>query len=153
MHNIKTISFTDEGYEKLQKDLERLKKEREEVVIRLRTAREMGDLSENGAYKAARFELGSTDRQIRRLQYLLQSGSVVPKSTSGNIGFGNKVTVQSENGILTFTLVDKYESDPQKHMLSFQSPIGKAVLGKKEGDSIQVSTPKGVLSYKIIKVE
>ncbi len=153
MHNIKTISFTKEGYDKLVNDLEKLKKEREEVVIRLRTAREMGDLSENGAYKAARFELSSTDRQIRRINYLLQSGEVVEKNTSGKIGFGSKVTIQSSKATLSFILVDKFESDPQKHMLSFQSPIGKAVLGKKEGDRIKVTTPNGVVEYNIVKVE
>ncbi len=149
MSSQKTISFTEAGYQKMIDGLAVLKKEREEVVIRLRTAREMGDLSENGAYKAARFELSSVDHQIRKLTYLIQSGAVIKKQNINTIGFGNIVELKSDNGLLKFTLVDRYESDPSKHMLSFSSPVGKAVFGKKVGDVVSVNTPRGNITYTV----
>ncbi len=146
------IPFTKEAYEKLQSDLDRLTKYREEVVVRLTTAREMGDLSENGAYRYAKMELGDISRQMRQLKYQLRFGFVPPKSTSGIIGFGNTVTLEGKDKSLSFMLVSKHESNPEEHKLSTESPIGKAILGKKAGDEIVVMLPAGEIKYKITKV-
>lgn len=149
----KNIQFTKVGYEKMEKEFKTLTEERKKILVRLQTAREMGDLSENGAYTAARFELGKTDRRLRRLKYLLQYGKVVEAKHKGSIDFGSKVTLEKDKKQLTFTLVNKYESDPKKQQLSTDSPFGKAVLGKKSGDKVSVTAPAGNITYTIVKVE
>ena len=153
MQNHKTIQFTEEGYKKIEEKLATLLKTREEVVVRLRTAREMGDLSENGAYKYAKFELGNIARELRRLRQLIQNGVVVPKkATNGHIAFGSVVSMKSEKHTMTFTLVSEFESNPTKKKLSMKSPVGAAVLGKKVGDTVVIRTPSGEAMYQIISV-
>ena len=149
----KKIKFTKVGFEKMEKEFKTLTEERKHILVRLQTAREMGDLSENGAYTAARFELGNTDRRLRRLKYLLHFGKVVETKHEGIIDFASKVTLENEKQQLTFTLVNKYESDPKKQKLSVSSPFGKAVLGKKAGDKVSITAPAGTINYTVVKVE
>jgi len=153
MKQPRTILFTPEGYQKLKDDLTIFTKRRVTAVNSLRTAREMGDLSENGAYKAARFELSFVDRELRRLKFLLRFGKIGAVVNSGQVGFGNRVTLTNETEELTFTLVDGYESNPRDKKLSFVSPIGKAVLGKTVGETITVSTPSGTKQYTIRQIK
>ncbi|OGY22523.1 MAG: hypothetical protein A3A65_00850 [Candidatus Chisholmbacteria bacterium RIFCSPLOWO2_01_FULL_49_14] len=148
-----TIPFTKEGLAKLEEEFKALTVGRQEILIRLQTAREMGDLSENGAYTAARFELGATDRRLRQLRYLLRFGEVIEGSSSGTIGFGNNVTLASNGKNHTYTLVGKFESDPAKHKLSVDSPLGKAIVGKRMGEKVIVSAPAGSATYRIVSVE
>ncbi|MCJ7740204.1 transcription elongation factor GreA [Candidatus Microgenomates bacterium] len=147
------IRFTQEGYQKIEKDILKLQEERKEAVVNLRTAREMGDLSENGAYKAARFELGGIDRQLRRLKYLLRFGTVAQITNKGCIDFGSLVTLSDGKNELTFTLVGEYESNPAQKKLSVSSPIGKAIMGKRTGDTVTVNTPTGTINYTIVNFE
>lgn len=147
------IPFTYYAYEKLKKELVRLEKLREEVVIRLSAAREMGDLSENGAYKYAKQELGNIGRQIRDVRYKLKFGHVVTtRSTNGQIEFGSTITIENNERSLTFMLVSEYESNPSENKLSTASPIGKAVVGKKTGDLVTVQLPQGESLYTITSV-
>lgn len=148
-----TIPFTQEGYAKLEQDLADYTKRREEVIVRLQTAREMGDLSENGAYKAAKFELGGIDRELRRLKYLLQYGQVQTVPKSDTINFGHTVTLKNKEHEITFMLVGTHESNPQEKKLSTHSPFGQAVLGKKTGDTITIEAPSGKLTYTITSVQ
>ena len=143
----RTIQFTPEGYQKLKNDLEIFTKRRVTAVNSLRTAREMGDLSENGAYKAARFELSFVDQELRRLKFLLRFGKIGTVVNSGRVGFGNRVTLVNGKDELTFTLVDGFESNPQQEKLSILSPIGKAVLGKTVGETVTVTSPSGMVHY------
>lgn len=147
------ILFTQEGLVKVKADFEKYSQKRKIDVVNLRTAREMGDLSENGAYKAARFELSDTDRQLRRLKYLLRFGEVQKKTAGNVIDFGTKVTLNDGKKHLEFTLVGGYESDPEQKKFSIHSPVGKAVLGKRVGDKIKVATPSGTHSYTIVRIE
>ncbi len=149
----KKISFTKEGYQKMDTDFLELTEKRKTAVIALRTAREMGDLSENGAYKAARFELTSIDRELRRLAYLLQTGEIVESKNNGTVDFGSKITVTDGKTQMTFTLVSGYESDPGQMRLSVYSPMGKAVLGKKVGEKVIVYAPAGQIIYTISNIE
>lgn len=151
--NLTTIKFTREGFQKVKDDQQILTEKRKAAVIALRTAREMGDLSENGAYKAARFELSGIDRELRRIAYLLRFGEVAETTHSDTIGFGSLVTVDDGKRQITFMLVEKFESNPKDNKLSLQSPIGRAVLGKKSGDQITVSAPRGDITYKITHVK
>lgn len=151
--NTSRIRLTQEGYDKARKDLEELLERRKGAVISLRTAREMGDLSENGAYKAARFELSDIDREIRRLKILLRLAIVREVTNKGFIDFGSVVTLDDGENKITFTLVSGYESNPSEEKLSVTSPIGKAIAGKRAGDTVTVHAPAGAKTYKIVNGE
>jgi len=146
------INLTQNGYDKLSNQLESYRARREPAVLSLQKAREMGDLSENGAYKAARFELSDIDRNIRRLERLLKYASVVSRPTSGVVGFGSVVKVVSEGKETTYELVSKHESDPIQNKLSVESPIGSSFLGKTSGDVIEINVPAGTKKYEILSV-
>lgn len=143
------IQLTQVGLDKAKKDYSELQLKREEVLIRLQAAREQGDLSENGAYTSARFELGTIDRELRRLGHLLKYGVVTDHSGSEKIGFGSTVTIASDKSEITFMLVSQYESDPVAKRLSEQSPFGKAVIGKSVGDRVVVQAPAGESTWTI----
>lgn len=149
-----TIPFTQAAYSKNQDEFDRLTQLRKEVIERLRTAREMGDLSENGAYTAAKFELGNIGRQLRQLKHLLVHGYVATTNASNDTAdFGKKITVADEKTSFTFQLVSEYESNLAEQKLSLQSPIGKAVYGSKVGDVVNVQSPSGEKKYTITAIE
>lgn len=141
--------MTRTGYEKIEKDAADLRAKREPTVLRLQAAREQGDLSENGAYKAARFELSDIDRNIRRLTYLLRNAEVREPRHDGTAGFGNTITLGKDGTDHTYTLVSKHESDPLLGTLSIESPLGSAILGKRTGDTVTIAAPAGVMTYVI----
>lgn len=143
------IKFTEQGYQKVKDEFVRLTEKRKEAVSSLQRAREMGDLSENGAYKAARFQLSDIDRQLRWLKYQLRFGVITETVHTGVVGFGNTVTIKGGNGEMSFMLVDGFESNPAEKKLSVHSPIGRAVIGKKVGDRIVVAAPAGNTHYEI----
>lgn len=141
----------------MQAEVLQLKKLRAEVMERLIAAREMGDLSENGAYKYAKFELGNIGRQLKKYEGLLAAGFPQERSASSkvSIDFGSIVTVQrvdDPENIQTFTIVSKYESKPTEGFIAFSSPMGKATFKKKQGDTVVVITPRGEVSYLITQV-
>ncbi len=156
---IKPIPFTPQKYQEMQDKVTQLEKLKEEVMQRLVTARAMGDLSENGAYKYAKFEIGNVKRQLRRFNYLLANGyptTQTNKNPNHGISFGDTITIERLDDTkkqLTFMIVSQHESDPTENKLSFDSPIGKAVMDKKIGDEVKVKTPSGDIFYLILKVE
>ena len=147
------VPFTKVGYDQLRVRQSELLTKREEVLIALQRAREMGDLSENGAYTAARFELGNVDRELRRLEFMIKYGVVVEITGHDKVGFGNKVTVEIGGKEYTYTLVGTQESDPKKAMISLESPIGMALLGKRVGDKAVVTMPDRRIEYLVKKIE
>ena len=147
------IPFTREKFEWMRMEVDRLTSLRSEVLIRLQAAREMGDLSENGAYKYAKFELGSINRQLRDLDYKLRYGVVREKGQGDKIEFGSRVRLTGDRGQMQFMLVSKHEADPKANKLSEESPVGRAVMGKRIGDVVEVVTPAGTVSYEIVAVE
>jgi len=151
-NDIPVIQLSEEGYKQFQADFDRLTEERKEILVRLQAAREMGDLSENGAYHAAKFELGTTDRQLRKLTYQLRFGQVTKSKGNGLVDFGSTVTISQNGREMTFTLVSGYESNPSEHKLSVYSPIGQAIMGKKAGDTAIADVPAGKLEIKIISI-
>lgn len=147
------IPFTLEEYQRMQAEVKKITDGRDEIVNRLQAAREMGDLSENGAYKYAKFELRSTDSRIRHLTKLLENGEVKSSTHSGMVDFGSRVTLDNGKQQQSFTLVSHLESNPQKQKLSLDSPLGKTLIGKKVGDQVEITAPAGTLTYKILKIE
>lgn len=153
----KHVPFTPEKYQEMKNKVLKLENLRKEVMVRLVTAREMGDLSENGAYKYAKFELGDIGRQLRRFKHLLSIGFPAPKNqgTSDKVDFGSTVTVEKCDQTKqkrTFFIVSEHESEPSAQKIAYSSPMGKAVMRKKVGDTITVTTPSGEVQYKVISI-
>ncbi|PIR61491.1 MAG: transcription elongation factor GreA [Candidatus Pacebacteria bacterium CG_4_10_14_0_8_um_filter_43_12] len=148
------ITFTPAAIEQMKAEQERYKQERVEVMERLKTAREMGDLSENGAYKYAKFELGRISRQLKYLSSMLENAVPQDKPINSQVvGFGSQVTIKSDSDQHSFTMVNQFESDLTANKLSLQSPLGTALVGKSAGDQISVDTPSGTLQYTIVGVK
>lgn len=147
------LPFTSVGYEKLKVRQAELLAKREVVLVSLQRAREMGDLSENGAYTSAKFELGNTDRELRRLAHNLKYGVVTAKAGTDRVGFGNAVTVETDGKTYTYLLVGTQESDPMQGTISLESPIGLALLGKKVGVKVVVTMPERTIEYRVKKIE
>lgn len=147
------ISFTPAAINQMQLDYQKYQQERAEVMERLKTAREMGDLSENGAYKYAKFELGRINRQLRYLSSMLEKAVAQEHPLDSQVvGFGSRVTVTSDTQQHNFIMVSQFESDFAANKLSLQSPLGVALAGKRVGDRISVDTPSGILHYTIIEL-
>lgn len=147
------ILFTQEGYDKVAKELEALREIRKPAVEMLTTARDMGDRSENAAYKSARSKLSSIDSRIARTEVLLRRAKIVESKQNGSIDIGSNVTVDDGIQQKKYEIVGSYESDIPNGKLSYMSPIGKALAGKRQGDVVQVTVPAGDLSLKIVDVQ
>jgi transcription elongation factor GreA len=145
----KNIPFTKIGHENLQKEYEELQKQRVEAVKELTTARDMGDRSENAAYKSARWKLSGIDRRLRQLKKVLATAQIIDRPFTGFADIGCTVIVSDGVKTQTYMLVGGFESDILQGKLSVNSPIGKALLGKKTGDRISVVVPSGNVTYTI----
>lgn len=138
----------------MREDVARLECEHDEVVQRLNTARQEGDLSENGAYKYAKFELGRIRRELGRLKHLLKTGYIARLGAiDGTVRFGCRVTIADAHTTREYLIVSHYESDPAQGKLSMESPLGAALMGKHAGDVVQIETPRGPQSYKIDTIQ
>ncbi len=152
------ISFlTREGYQKLQEELEFLRKEkREEIAQRLHEAMEGGELIENAEYEAAKNEQAFVEGRIKELEILLATARVIDEvpPASGVVQVGSKVTIQEEGmEPEVYTIVGAAEANPANGKISNESPLGKALLNRKVGDRVQVDAPAGSFIVQILKVE
>jgi len=149
---MKNIRFTKKGFEALKKRYEALKNSRPAAVLDLKRARDMGDLSENGYYKAARARLSEIDRNLRKFLIELKSADVIESKNNHQVGIGLTVKLSDGKGEKVFQIVGDLEADPSQKKISLLSPLGHALERKKVGDTAKITTPKGVISYKIIKI-
>lgn len=149
----KFISFTQEGLSKVKEEKEQLLFKRKEAVENLRLAREMGDLSENAAYKVARAKLSSLDSRLRHLDRLIRFGRVEKAPQDGIVGIGSRVRLVSTGKEYNYQIVGSYESDPSRGTVSHLAPLGKALMGKRDGEVVQVCVPEGTREYQIITVK
>jgi transcription elongation factor GreA len=151
------IYLTSEGAEKLKAELEELRgPKREEIAKRLRSAIQMGDLSENADYHKAKEDQGFMEGRIQELEYLLKNAKIinVSEGPADNVQVGSRVTVQEgDYPAETYFLVGATEADPRNGRISNESPIGKVLLGKRVGDLVTAITPGGEISLKILKIE
>lgn len=145
--------FTKKGYEDLINEQNELKKNRIEAVANLKTAREMGDLSENAAYKVARSKLSSVDRRLRFLTKILDNAYIMEVDFKGVVDIGCLVTVETNSGEQTYQIVNSHESDIANGKISYYSPVGRALIGKKVDDVVEITTPNGKINYKIKKIK
>jgi transcription elongation factor GreA len=151
-----TTYLTTEGAARLKAELEELTgPKREELSARLRAAIQMGDLSENADYIKAKEDQGFLEGRIQELEYIL--GNAVIIEDNGNkdvVTIGSHVTIQEEDyPEETYHLVGSTEADPSKGMISFESPIGQALMEHKVGETVEAETPGGMIKFKILKIE
>lgn len=152
---MKDVQLTNEGFEKLKKELSELTKvKRPYAVERLHKARAMGDLSENSEYSAAKDELAFVEGRIQEIEEILKTVRVVENHNgSSHVDVGSKVEVEV-NGIKEiFQIVGEFEADPLNKKLSNTSPIGKSLIGKKVGDTVEIEVPAGKINYKIVEIK
>ena len=151
------IYLTAEGAAKLESELEQLKgRGRDELAKRLRSAIQMGDLSENADYHKAKEDQSFMEGRIQELEYLLKNAVIIDEiaGSSDTVQVGSCVTVQEgDDPEETFFLVGATEADPRNGRISNESPIGSALLGGHVGDVVAITTPGGEIRLKIIKIE
>lgn len=150
----KDILITQEGLDKLQKELEELTKiRRPDVVNRIKTAKELGDLSENAEYTSAKEEQSFIEGRIQEIEQTIKHTKVVEGKHTGTISIGCKVEVEVDGDKDKFELVGQTESDPENGKISIDSPVGQALLGHKAKDRVSVETPDGSVFYTVVTVE
>ena len=152
------IPVTKIGFERLSAELEQLKKvARPEVIENIAIAREHGDLKENAEYHAAREQQSFIEGRILELEAVTSRAQVIdPTTLSGDtVKFGATVTIVNEDTDeeTTYQIVGDYESDMETGKLSLSAPVARALIGKSEGDSVVVKTPKGANDFEVLSVE
>jgi transcription elongation factor GreA len=154
-----TKFLTKEGFQKLQEELDHLRTvKRQEVAERLHEAMEGGELIENAEYEAAKNEQAFVEGRIQELEMLLATARVIEEDNknhqTGVVAVGSTVIIQEQGyDAETYTIVGAAEANPRDGKISNESPIGKAILNRKIGETVQVETPSGMYKVKIIKVK
>jgi transcription elongation factor GreA len=151
------IPMTRAGHAALEAELKHLKSEERPAIIRaIAEAREHGDLSENAEYHSAREKQSFIEGRIKELEGVLGLAEVIdPATLSGAVKFGATVKLVDEDTDeeKTWQIVGEYEADVEKGLLNIKSPIARALIGKEEGDSVEVRTPGGEKSYEILSIQ
>jgi transcription elongation factor GreA len=152
------VPITKTGYEKLKSELKRLQKvDRPSVIKAIEEARGHGDISENAEFEAAKEKQAIIEGKIQELNGKLQDSEIVdlPQDVDGKVIFGCKVIVEDlETGeVSSYRLVGPYEADVQEGTISITSPIGKALIGREEGDEVKVQAPKGIRNIEILEIQ
>lgn len=156
--NEKEIVLTREGLEKLERELDDLKTiHRKEVNDRIRQAKEFGDLSENAEYEDAKQEQAFIEGRILKLESMIRNARIIEDSeyAAGEVHLGCTVKVKDlKNGSNhEFSLVGSAEADPVNHRISNESPLGRALMGHKKGETVDVATPRGMVKYKVESIK
>jgi len=147
--------LTPEGEIKLKAELAELTgPRREELAQRLRSAIQMGDLSENADYHKAKEDQAFLEGRIQEIESVLRSAIIIERKDSDVVSVGAHITVQEDNyDPETYYLVGAKEADPRQGKISNESPIGKALIDHKVGDVVEAETPGGIVKFKILKIE
>ena len=150
----KQYLLTQEGITELEKELADLVAERGPIAERIKTAREFGDLAENAEYSSARQEQERTEGRISEIENILQNVEVIKKPKGDSkVQIGSSVKMKSDAGaVKAFQVVGTVEADPMNGKISDESPIGKALLGKKVGELVEIVTPAETAHYKITDI-
>jgi transcription elongation factor GreA len=155
---LKEVILTQDGYKKLQQEIDHLRTEkRREVAERIRVAREFGDIAENAEYDDAKNEQAMLEHKIAQLEERLLSARVITKKeiSKDAVSIGSKVRLRDMQANKTFEyhIVGSAEANPGENKLSNESPVGKAIIGHKKGDVVEVSAPRGSLKFKILEIK
>jgi len=146
--------LTEKGFEKLKKELLTLQQKRPAMVIRMETARQMGDLRENSEYHSAREEMVFLENRMDKIKDVLKNAKIVKnKNGKRTINLGSRVTVKNGGGNIVYEIVGEREANPMEKKISYSSPLGQALMGKKKGERVIVKTPRGKVDYEIISIK
>jgi transcription elongation factor GreA len=150
------IFLTLEGRRKLEEELEYLRTvRRAEVAERIHSAKEEGDIMENAAYDYAKEEQAFVEGRIQALETTLRKAIIIEGGSTDEVGLGARVVVMERGGDMleTYQIVGSVEADPANGRISNESPMGKALLGHRVGDEVAVSTPGGILRFRVVSIE
>jgi transcription elongation factor GreA len=152
--NNKPAYLSQEGLDKLREELnEMVTVRRAEVAARIQEAKEHGDITENAEYEDAKNEQAFVEGRIQTLSALIKNAVIIDEHAStAFVGIGSTVDVESEDGKETFRIVGSAEANPAEGRISNESPVGRALLGHRKGDKVQVSVPAGSWTYKIVSI-
>ena len=149
--------LTSQGYIKIEEELNELKTvKRPQVIEAIKDARAQGDLSENADYDAARNDQAELEARIKELEYMLEHAKIIEEAQAGVVGVGSTIVICYDGDIddkEEYKIVGSLEANPFENRISNESPIGKAVLGKKLGDEVSVDSPNGSFTVKVLEIK
>ncbi len=150
----KQYLLTKDGVAELEQERDELVSQRGAIAERIKTAREFGDLAENAEYSSARQEQERTELRISEIESILQNVEIIKKPKGDSkVQLGSGVVLKGENGkTKEFQVVGTVEADPLNGKISDESPIGTALLGKKVGDTVEITTPAETSTYKVVSI-
>jgi transcription elongation factor GreA len=151
----KSYKLTQAGIDELKAELESLIAQRPEITDRIKSAREMGDLSENAEYASARTEQDRNENRIKEIDYILKNTEVITQPRKNEkVHIGSTIELRSDKGQeKTYRLVGTVEADPVAGKISDESPIGKVLIGKSVGDIVEIATPAESTNYTIVTIQ
>lgn len=149
------FQLTEDGLNEIIAELEDLKSKRGEIAERIATAREFGDLKENAEYSAAREEQGVVETRISEIEEIIANAEIIEEKDKTKISIGSEVVLKKLDNEKTYQykVVGSVEVDPMENKISDESPLGKALLGKKAGEKITIKAPIGDIDYEIVSFE
>ena len=155
---MKEVILTAEGYEKLKREIEELSTtKRREVAERIRIAREFGDIAENAEYDDAKNEQMLLEHRIATLEERMRDARVISKKDIAKdvVSVGSKVKLRDVTAkeTIEYHIVGSAEANPAENKLSNESPVGKAIIGKKKGETVEVTAPRGKMKFKIMEIK
>jgi transcription elongation factor GreA len=148
----KLYQITTIGKAELEAELEELKGRRGAIADKIAEARDFGDLSENAEYDSAREEQGLVESRIAEIEDILLNAEIIKGGSKTKVTLGSKVELKTGKKVVVYSIVGPVEADPLEGKISNESPIGEALMGKKVGDSVTITTPKGKTVYEIVKI-
>jgi len=150
----KQFKLTTEGIAELEAELKNLLANRGELADRIKSAREFGDLAENAEYSSARQDQERAEGRITEIDHILKNTEIIKQPKKKDIvELGNKVVLKNTKGEVTFTIVGSVEADPAIGKISDESPMGRAIIGKKLGEEVEIVTPNDTKKYKISSIQ
>ncbi|MCI1287070.1 MAG: transcription elongation factor GreA [[Lactobacillus] timonensis] len=155
MNEIYWQQMTPQGYQEIQQQIAELQDQRPAKIAQLKAARALGDLSENTEYSTAKRELRHLESRLRYLNKLLTYAKVVTPANNGKVGLGSTVTLEftDDHSQVSYQLVGKQQADVNRHLLSFDSPLGKALMHQPAGTTVSVTAPAGNYQVKILSIQ
>lgn len=149
--------LTSQGFLKIEEELNELKTvKRPQIIEAIKDARAQGDLSENADYDAARNDQAELEARIKELEYMIEHAKIIEEVADGTVGLGSTIVISyidDEDDKEEYRIVGSLEANPFENRISNESPIGKAVLGKKLGDIVTVESPNGSYNIKILEIK
>ena len=148
------FNITEKGKQKLEAEVKLLISQRKEISEEVATAREFGDLRENSEYDAARKKQALAESRIAEIEHILQNVEIIGGGSKDQVCLGNEVSLRNaaNDKIVKYSIVGPVEANPLEGKISNESPIGEKLMGKKIGEEVEISTPKGSIKYEVVEI-